>query len=52
MERTFATRAKDAAERWRGRFVYECLRPELSVADVLSRVDPTLGITHTARPFT
>jgi hypothetical protein len=52
MERSFASRARDAAERWRLRFVYERLRPELSVADVLARVDPALGITHTDRPFT
>ncbi len=52
MERSFASRAKNAAERWRRRFVYERLRPDLSVADVLSRVDPALAITDGDRPFT
>lgn len=51
MKRSFVSRARGAAERWRLRFVYERLRPELSVADVLSRVDPALAIADTGRPF-
>ncbi|HLF23675.1 MAG TPA: heparinase II/III family protein, partial [Burkholderiales bacterium] len=40
MERTLASRARNAVHRWRLRFIYERIRPELSTADVLQRVDP------------
>lgn len=52
MTPSLGARALGAGDRWRGRLVYERLRPELSVADVLSRVDPTLSIGHSDRPFT
>jgi hypothetical protein len=50
---SFATRARGAIERRRLRFVYERLRPELSVADVLTRVDPAYSVadTDTTPPF-
>ena len=51
MKRSFVSRARGAAQRWRLRYVYERLRPELSVNDVLSRVDPALGIVPSGRPF-
>lgn len=47
VERTLASRARNAVHRWRMRLVYERIRPELSIADVLRRIDPehTLAIS-------
>ncbi|HEU4928577.1 MAG TPA: hypothetical protein VFU38_02005, partial [Candidatus Krumholzibacteria bacterium] len=50
MERSPGIRSRDAIQRWRSRFVYERLRPELSLADVASRVDSATPLDG-ARPF-
>ncbi len=52
MERSPGTRARDAVGRLRSRFVYERLRPELSLADVAARVAPTTAVDDGAQPFT
>ncbi len=52
MERSPGTRASDAVRRWRSRFVYERMRPELSVADVAARVDSAAALDSGAHPFT
>ena len=51
MERSLGTRARDAAHRWRSRFVYERLRPELSRADVAARLDPAVTVETGAQPY-
>jgi hypothetical protein len=51
MKASFASRARNAARRWRLRIVYEHARPELATADVMSRVDPALAASQFAPPF-
>lgn len=51
MERTLVSRARNAAVRWRLRFVYEHIRPELSTSDVLKRVDPTHAVASSNRTY-
>ncbi len=52
MKPSFASRAKNAARRWRLRILYERVRPELATADVISRVDPVLDAARFEPPFT
>lgn len=51
MERSPGTRARDAVGRWRSRWLYERLRPELSRADVAARVNGATAVDNGAQPF-
>ena len=51
MSRSIVTRARNAARRWRLRFVYERIRPELSMVDVVSRADVAPSLTQAGQPF-
>ncbi len=51
MKPALVSRARNAAQRWRLRFVYEHLRPEFATADVFARVDPAIAATLSSEPF-
>jgi Heparinase II/III N-terminus/Heparinase II/III-like protein len=51
MERNLVSRARNAVQRWRLRVLYERVRPELSTADVLRRIDPAYAVAHSNRTF-
>jgi Heparinase II/III-like protein/Heparinase II/III N-terminus len=52
MEPTLASRVRNAVHRWRLRFVYERIRPELTTADVLQRIDPELALENSGHIYT
>ncbi len=52
MSRSFVDRARNAARRWRLRYVYEHLRPQLSLSEVIARADVDPSIAFSDRPFT
>ncbi len=51
MARSLVSRGRNAARRWRLRFLYERIRPELATADVVSRVDAAQTFDSAGRPF-
>jgi hypothetical protein len=51
MERSFASRVRGAIGRWRHRWVYEHVRPQLSLTEIVGRMEAPHAAATIAHPF-